>query len=231
MLEELKVGAFKYAKDAWRYKLVEAPKYCSDDTPQEACTMVCGFDPADEDASAYAWNYLSVFLGDFVHGITNRTTQLEIVRRLICDTSFVLGEQAESASPLDPSFWPVHPTMDRLLQYKRLVSPFLNTHWMNTQAQPPHGTVFCVTDQCKGHHRDDVTTFITTVQGDDGVFERRYLTNGELFDFLNPLAPRMSYVYDNFRWEHCDAQGLAFPLPPQRVANGTKGVTNRTATQ
>ena len=29
---------------------------------------------------------------------------------------------------------------------------------------------------------------------------------------------RMSYVYDNFRWEHCDAQGLAFPLPPQRVA-------------
>ena len=86
--------------------------------------MVCGFDPADEDASAYAWNYLSVFLGDFVHGITHRTTQLEIVRRLICDTSFVLGEQAESASPLAPSFWPVHPPMDRLLQYKRLANEF-----------------------------------------------------------------------------------------------------------
>ena len=169
-------------------------------------------------------------------GIPDLREFLGLLRTPISDNSSLIAaltrcEQAESASPLDPSFWPVHPTMDRLLQYKRLVSPFLNTHWMNTQAQPPHGTVFCVTDQCKGHHRDDVTTFITTVQGDDGVFERRYLTNGELFDFLNPLAPRMSYVYDNFRWEHCDAQGLAFPLPPQRVANGTKGVTNRTATQ
>ena len=125
-----------------------------------------------------------MFLGDFVRGITNRTTQLAIVQRLICDTSFVLGEQSESASPLDPSFWPVHPTMDRLLQYKRLVAPFINTHWMNTQAQPPHGTTFCVTTQCKGHHREDVTTFVTTVQGDDGVFERRYLTNGELFEYL-----------------------------------------------
>ena len=55
VLEEFKVGAFKYVKDAWRYKLVEAPAYCSDDTPQEECTMVCNFDPADEDASAYAW--------------------------------------------------------------------------------------------------------------------------------------------------------------------------------
>ena len=104
-----------------------------------------------------------------------------------------------------------------------LVAPFINTHWMNTQAQPPHGTVFCVTTQCKGHHREDVTTFVTTVQGDDGVFERRYLTNGELFDYLDPLKPRMSYVYDNFRWEHCDAQGLSFPQPPQRTFNTTTG--------
>jgi hypothetical protein len=104
------------------------------------------------------------------------------VQQLICDTSFTLGEQSESASPLDPSFWPVHPTVDRLLQYKRLVNPFWNTHWMDTSAQLPMGTTFCVTTQCKGHHVDDVTTFMSVVQGDDGTFARRYLTNGELFE-------------------------------------------------
>ena len=51
----------------------------------------------------------------FVHGITNRTTQLEIVRRLICDTSFVLGEQAEGDA-------------DAFFQLERTLAQRLLTH-------------------------------------------------------------------------------------------------------
>ena len=37
--------------------------------------------------------------------------------------------QNRSASPADVSFWSIHPTLDRLTQYKRLVKPFAGASW------------------------------------------------------------------------------------------------------
>ena len=50
-------------------------------------------------------------------------------------TPFTPGEQIESASPIDPSFWPIHPTMDRLLQYKRMAMDFTWTTWGTSTAR------------------------------------------------------------------------------------------------
>merc|ERR1711988_1434890 len=51
--------------------------------------------------------------------------------RIYCNTPFSPGEQIEAASPIDVSFWPIHPTMERLMQCKRIVNDFANTEWAN----------------------------------------------------------------------------------------------------
>ena len=39
------------------------------------------------------------------------------------------GDHLESASPGDPSFWPVHPTLERLLQAKFMLGGFADDAW------------------------------------------------------------------------------------------------------
>ena len=41
-----------------------------------------------------------------------------------CDSTYYPGDHLEAASPAEASFWPIHPTLDRLLQYKALAEPF-----------------------------------------------------------------------------------------------------------
>ena len=127
-------------------------------------------------------------------------------------------EQMESASPADVSFWPIHPTMDRLLQYKRLAKPFVNGTWARPHANPdpmaPDATQYCEYRKygCSGHHPWDITASKARALNETtGHFEERWLTNGELFHIMNPNEYYMHYVYDNFEWEHCDAEGYKFP--------------------
>ena len=60
--------------------------------------------------------------------------------RHYCTTPFSPGEQIESASPHDISFWPIHPTMDRLYHYKRIVTGFNSTKLENTNGG---STTYC----------------------------------------------------------------------------------------
>ena len=50
------------------------------------------------------------------------------------------GDHLESASPLDPSFWPVHPTLERLWQFKKMAGLFDDETWPEhgyAQVRPP----------------------------------------------------------------------------------------------
>ena len=65
--------------------------------------------------------------------------------------------------------------------------------------------------QCGGHHADDAALFFTYSQDDgSGLFTKMRLSNQELFSKMNPNDYRMSYVYDDFSWEHCDDAGYVF---------------------
>ena len=35
-------------------------------------------------------------------------------------------------------------------------------------------------------------------------------SNLEFWEYMNPLNGSLPYVYDNFRWAHCDSQGFGF---------------------
>merc|ERR1719421_1197882 len=63
----------------------------------------------------------------WIHALNE--TQSAGLMKIFCETPFTPGEQIEAASPADVSFWPVHPTMDRLLQYKRMAQDFTNNYW------------------------------------------------------------------------------------------------------
>lgn len=45
---------------------------------------------------------------------------------------------------------------------------------------------------------------------DDGGGERNTLTNREVLRALDPRGDKLSYVYDDFRWDHCAEQGYDF---------------------
>lgn len=55
---------------------------------------------------------------------------------------------------------------------------------------------------CKGHLSYALTPFKNIFDKDD-----RLYTNSELYDLLNPVEDSYPYVYDHFRWSHCDVLG------------------------
>ena len=116
------------------------------------------------------------------------------------------------------SFWPIHPTLDRLTQYRRLVKPFdgnaSDASWLGSSDH----SAYCSTPkpdyECHGHHPWDLTVFQTDhYDAVSGRFVRRFATNAEIFEYSNPSDYKLPYVYDSFEWPHCEADGVVFPKP------------------
>ena len=141
--------------------------------------------------------------------------------QVVCDTPYWPGDHLEAASPIEASFWPIHPTLDRLLQYKDMVKPFTTKEWAaegddvcvyyeRPVADPDDDGV---ETNCEGHHAYDLT-FWRTVSYDSatGAYVKSYLTNQELRNKILPSteAYGLPYIYDNFLWEHCDSVGVHF---------------------
>ena len=112
----------------------------------------------------------------------DNATIMEIADIILCDTTYWPGDQFEAASPVEASFWSIHPTLDRLLQYKELVFPFKSRVW-DTSGQK-YCTAVSSTD-CLGHHAYDLA-FWPVVHELDGVYVQSYLTNQEIRDAIRP---------------------------------------------
>lgn len=55
---------------------------------------------------------------------------------------------------------------------------------------------------CSGHFSYNPTPFKNIFDKNDVVY-----TNSDLYDLLNPTKDSFPYIYDNFRWSHCDYLG------------------------
>lgn len=128
-----------------------------------------------------------------------------------------VGDHLESASPLDPSFWPIHPTQERLLQLKYMVTGFPDdTVWPTTATEK--GVWVCNHNQCsnykdssaekdyyseccRGHYEYDRLMDFTT-------FNRSLSYGDSNHDILAAADPRadysLPYIYSNFYMNHCD---------------------------
>lgn len=92
------------------------------------------------------------------------------------------GDQLESASPMDPSFWPIHPTIERLYSLKKLRGYFTDESW------PSIGTSSYGED-CTGHNADDVIPLLGIFTNDHTVShpQEAWSWLGGLGVWLTPL--------------------------------------------
>lgn len=196
-VRELKHASFNILKNSYRFNVFDMPSVCTADTPQEECIWTCKDSAYDEnsDLAGYISTYSSV-----------NTSDLKVLGHVVhalCTTPFYPGDHLESASPVEASFWPIHPTIDRLLQYKELVKPFNDTTWEDyNNSASRYNCLSYTRSNCDGHHAYDLTFWESvTYNESDGTYTRSYKSNQEVRDALRPGSGyQMSYIYDNFDW-------------------------------
>jgi len=129
------------------------------------------------------------------------------------------GDHLESASPADPSFWPIHPTTERLLQAKYMAGGFNSDDWpTDAEAEYVCNKVSCYnsdiddfetsSDCCYGHYQHDQMYDATNNDRNTKVGP----TNNDIHEWTNPTKSyySMPYIYDGFTWEHCNSVNLDF---------------------
>lgn len=232
MLEEdvrsLRTLSFVILKSGWRAGLVELPKSCSLDTPRAECSPRCeGLEAAAsmENISKLEELWQVLFQGSRLCETCYDHAAKLAALTTVCNTPIAPGDQLEASSAVDVSFWPVHPTLERLWAYKKLLSltgsddtsatlaptssgAFQTEAWSNQDEGP---TQYCHNNGCKGHHPADVVPFPVQAQYEDTGFEARTLSNIELYHLMDPHYSRLTYVYADFDWDHCEQMGVKFP--------------------
>jgi len=137
------------------------------------------------------------------------------------------GDHLESASPADPSFWVIHPTLERLYQAKMMAGGFSDAQWA-TDAQndfvcdkaecymEDYGGFGYWAECCYGHFENDkmldfVTGNRTNHYGD---------TNSAIMTLTDPSSSEygMPYIYDDFDWSHCSSSGYDFDSKLRELA-------------
>jgi hypothetical protein len=118
-LTSLKHACFAILKNIWRAKLIEMPTGCSTDAPVHDCMWKCANITAIADEAS-----------GLISGWYDNPHWEEVTKVAFCETAFWPGDHLEAASAVEPSFWMIHPTLERLLQYKDLAQPFTDKTWI-----------------------------------------------------------------------------------------------------
>ena len=160
-------------------------------------------------------------------------------RDFVCEGSahkIFVGDHLESASPADPSFWPIHPTQERLLQARFSNGGFWDFDWpeMGTKDAYVCNHFECYDDDtlefktndascCYGHYEYDKLYY----PGDRSTFFGD--TNRQVLEDLDAGSEKygMTYIYDSFYWDHCgdtfDVEKLADVLALQALSLTSAG--------
>ncbi|CBN79226.1 ortho-aminophenol oxidase [Ectocarpus siliculosus] len=163
---------------------------------------------------------LDDLIGDF-----DADVKRQVVAAL-CTTTMNDGDHLQASSSLDPSFYATHPTMERLWMYAVLTGQITDFTWPDDDVTitKPDGTVEVESlslseDACQGHGGSDVFPFglldsdtdgFEVKTGVKGMENGNTLTNRELLQAFDARSNSVSYVYDTFKWTHCEADGFDF---------------------
>ena len=229
------------AKNLWRHGYVRCPDTCDEEASASECTCSCPASVMDGtpyevltdrtglmhwiDSSSRAI-YFNESEGRYhIQGYTPQmeTDAWEQILEALCDPGHA-GEMYTSAAPYDPTFWVLHTTAERLLQFRRLKSPeiALDETWgfAHMNAASDVGVVCdwsqvdagvdtlptCTAELCEGHGASDLIPF-TNFLGKGETY-----TNHQFYDFMEPNNDELPYVYDSFEYEHCDAIGVSMDV-------------------
>eukprot|EP00752_Nemacystus_decipiens_P005412 g4907.t1 len=137
----------------------------------------------------------------------------------VCSSTIHDGDHNSAGSSLDPSFWPIHPTMERLWMFSVLTGRTSDMFWPDGDGSTTDIKLSTYGD-CAGHGGGDVFPFSLLDTDIDGwtiktgikgnVEHGNKLTNREVLAALDPSANMLPYVYDTFKWDHCLEAGVDF---------------------
>lgn len=175
-------------KELWRAGYVNFTS-CGLDEP-EACAQVCPENPVAAgrhlyQGVLYRWNLVPL----------NKTDEegfLAAIGNTIGCTPLSIGDMYASSATIDPLFWLMHTTTDRLQTYKRGKSyNFTDLSWPDNK-------------ECYGHSSGDVTIFDVSVGLN--LVTPANLTNMDVYELTNPTSRdyAMNYVYHDFDYSHCN---------------------------
>jgi hypothetical protein len=200
-----------YMKEFYRYNFITPYSSCniSDDTQASTCGFTC-VDGMGESMKLNLKNKISALVPT-----TMSDDGWDTWKDFICTgdgAKIFSGDHLESASPADPSFWVIHPTLERLTHAKFMAGGFDNEKWSSDAVNDyvcdkaecydsSTGTKDYYVDCCYGHYENDQTLdFITG--------NRSNYIGSSNKETLAATDPRLSsysmpYIYDTFTWDHC----------------------------
>lgn len=205
-------------KEFWRANYITARKDCTVTGAAEDST--CGFD-CNPETLENLWEFFYPLFQSVINSDNLDVAKKEMME-FICNGKtgkFFTGDHLESASPGDPSFWVIHPTLERLLHAKLLAGGFASEAWTSdvvndfvciksTCYNSTTGTSDYYEDCCYGHFEND--RLLDPISGDRNI--RVGPTNAEVYAKTDPRSASYSmyYIYDKFEWDHCAADGYDF---------------------
>jgi hypothetical protein len=201
--------------------------YTSLDYDGVDCTMSCVTAKYEYLTTSLEGHLKSKYTGP----LTNK--QWEEWRDFVCKgdgTRVLLGDHTESASPADPSFWPIHPTLERLYHARMLMGGFSDTRWPTDSTAEyvcdkaecyEQGTIATYAACCYGHYEND--KLLDFISGDKN--RGTGLTNADILQAASAGSDTYSlpYVYDHFRWDHCSQDF-------ETLFSGTSGTSDTDST-
>ena len=208
-----------YLKEFYRYNFI---------TPKTGCTVS---DDVDSSTCGFTCNADSTY--DIIFSLKNKisgqvpanmdTEGWTAWKDFICTGDggkIFSGDHLESASPADPSFWVIHPTLERLTHAKLMVGGFISEKWESDKVNDKvcdkascyisdYGDQDYYDECCYGHYEFDQV--LDYVSGNKTNFIGS--SNADIFKATDPryATYSMTYVYDSFTWDHCsDLKSLDF---------------------
>lgn len=227
--EDLKQICSKWVfnlKEFYRSDFIKPRTDCTvdeNDVDSATCGFVC--QDSSEDGVTLFKNNIKARLGTHIPSNIDQTG-IDTWFDFVCTGDayrIFAGDHLESASSADPSFWVIHPTLDRLLHAKIMSGGFDKSTWASDIMQDfvcekskcyegDNGLKDKKTAQyaecCYGHYEND--QLYDPIIGDRS--NKFGPTNAEMVKLGNPKSSdyAMTYVYDSFAWSHCsdDFNGL-----------------------
>lgn len=196
----------------WRDGFIE-PKDCTVNS-KDTDNSECGFTCKSEKKTAL-YNVVVNSVGSSGVNTSNPGSE-DTWYNFICDGGnggkMYPGDHLESASPSDPSFWVIHPTLDRLLHYKLMNGGFESETWRSdsvndyvcayAKCYDASTDKFSYSDDCcYGHYEYD--RMYDGFSGDKTKFIGPTNHELQLQDDPRLATYAMPYIYDDFSWEHC----------------------------
>ncbi len=209
-----KICATMNTKFLYRAGLINVDKNCSLENDETECNFQC----RDSNTTLAAVEAFYDVTHEYYNPNTNMTLSeiFEVIEDFLCSSDGIsrmyVGEHYEASSVTDPTFWVLHPTLERLFHARLLAGGFNDETWANDTVND----FVCLSSPCYDENTDTTDYFDSCCYGHfendqmyDGWNGTRWsyigATNAEAFSSVDPRTDDYSvdYIYDNFEWNHC----------------------------